>query len=300
MKGLNMSKFSFLRHRKPNRRSRNHAARFVEVLEVRRMLTIMGTLNGNTVEFAGDAAAETASLTMDASGYLALNGSTDLDDDGSFNDLLVAEITSLTYDDNGGNDTLLFEGTAGFNFSSAPTISIGETNAIHTLIVSQNVTLAGTGMFAAEAARNIVMNSGSSLTTVLGDISFRANLGLTPQEGDFSGIELNNADISTADGDIRLEGRGGDNAATGFHRGVYLHAGALVVSTGVGPGAGTITLIGTGGAGTSLNIGVEIADAGSLVSSIDGDIAIVGTGGAGTTNSNQGVRRQLVFLFSDN
>jgi hypothetical protein len=296
-----MASKSFHRSRKSNRPARPRRARRglrFETLEERRLLAIVGVVSGTTVSFTGDAVAEMASLTVDDNGYLALNGNTDLNSDGISNDLLAAEITGLTYNDAGANDTLRFEGSNAFNFSSAPAISLGETHAVLTLVVDQAVSISGAGTFAAEAARNIVMSSGSSLTTVDGNVTLRANLGATPAAGNFSGIELTNADISSANGDIQLQGRGGDDAATGFHYGVSLNNGSQVTSTGVGPSAGTITLIGAGGGGTSDNRGVYLVGANTKVSSVDGDIAIHGAGGLGSSHSNHGVRVRAGALVS--
>src|SRR6516165_10590954 len=56
-----------------------------------------------------------------------------------------------------------------------------------------------------------------------------------------------------------LAPREDDDAATGFHFGVFVHNGATVSSTGTG----TITLTGTGGTGTTENMGVRLSDAGT-------------------------------------
>ena len=288
LSSLTRSRFlnpSFARRR--NRQRKRNAAFFavaaIESLEDRTLLSVTGVVIGTTVAFSGDAGTDTASLTVESGGYLAINGSTDLDGDASFNDLLVADVTGLTYDDTGNNDTLRFEGSNPFNFSSAPAISLGATDAVLTLIVSQDVTISGTGTFTVEAARNVLINPGASISTDDGDITLRANQAATPTSGNFTGIEVSSSDISSNDGSILLEGRGGDTST--FNFGVFLHDGAIVESTGTNKAdAGIITINGTGGEGADRNHGVLVRNLGTRVSSVAGDISIDGQGGGNSTD----------------
>ncbi|MBI1312477.1 hypothetical protein GC176_14390 [bacterium] len=98
--------------------------------------------------------------------------------------------------------------------------------------------------------------------------------------------------LSTVDGAISVTGQGGTGSADANH-GVQFIGGAVAASTGTGSTAGTITLVGTGGSGTSSNQGVLIHSTGSAVTSVDGDIEIAGKGGAGSDSDNIGV-----FVFS--
>ena len=103
------------------------------------------------------------------------------------------------------------------------------------------------------------------------------------------GIDIKDAGtlISTADGDISLTGTGlGTNFA---NLGVLLREGADIRSTGTGAGAGTITLTGTGGDGANYNYGVNLDDAGTEITSVDGDITLDGTGGDGSADNNRGI-----------
>ena len=52
--------------------------------------------------------------------------------------------------------------------------------------------------------------------------------------------------------------------------------------------AAKITIAGTGGDGTSNNYGVLVNNAGSKITSVDGDIDVTGTGGNGSGGSNYG------------
>ena len=86
--------------------------------------------------------------------------------------------------------------------------------------------------------------------------------------------------MTTADGDIALTGTGGDGSGDRNHRHFVEH-GADITSTGTGAGAGTITLTGTGGDGTRVDLGVVDRDAGTTITTVDGDIEITGNGMGG-------------------
>ncbi len=77
--------------------------------------------------------------------------------------------------------------------------------------------------------------------------------------------------------------------ATGNHRGVNLSGGTSVSSTASGASAGTITITGTGGTGSSNNYGVNLTGTTTDVTSVAGAISITGTGGIGSSNNNWGV-----------
>ncbi|MEQ9412013.1 MAG: integrin alpha [Fuerstiella sp.] len=137
--------------------------------------------------------------------------------------------------------------------------------------------------------RSISLFDGSSLTTFDGHISLSAvNTGDT--SGSLRGIALINASITTSgEGDVSLFGSATDaGPASDFRIGISLQNGSQITSTGTTPLAGSITLDGVGGAGTSNNYGVLLED-GAVVSSVMGDITIQGVGGDGTAGNNHGV-----------
>src|SRR5690606_1683180 len=84
--------------------------------------------------------------------------------------------------------------------------------------------------------------------------------------------------VTTVDGDIFIDG--GNTAGGNNNIGLYINTGAQVSSTGTGADAGTITLHGVSTGGGFGNRGISIRDAGTLVSSVDGNIQITGTGSA--------------------
>ncbi|GAB5439712.1 MAG: hypothetical protein Fues2KO_00610 [Fuerstiella sp.] len=96
------------------------------------------------------------------------------------------------------------------------------------------------------------------------------------------------SNISSVEGDILLAGTTG-NVTGDSNTGVRLTDGVVVESTGVGPGAATITLDGTGGNGVNYNQGVSMQGSLNEVRSVDGNISIVGRGGANAGSKNDGV-----------
>ena len=166
----------------------------------------------------------------------------------------------------------------------------------HTITVDSGIS-STSGAIALTASRNIVLNDGSSLTTVDGGITLSANAAETTA-GDFIGIETDNATIqTTGSGDISLTGHGG--AGTGeSNAGVYVGYGTIS-STGTGVNAGTITLDGSGGAGTNKNRGLVVHQAD--ITSVDGDMTFTGVGGGSYTldeHENHGVNLEWATIAS--
>lgn len=154
---------------------------------------------------------------------------------------------------------------------------------------SAAVSTTGNGTLTLNAAQDVAITAGASLSTTNGALTILANQGSTPISGNFIGINVSGATVqSTGAGSLLLQGRGGNDASSGFHIGVQIHGGGTVQSTGTG----TITVTGSGGQGTLAGYGVGLQDSGSLVTSVSGAIAITGTGGTGPGGNNYGV---LVF-----
>ncbi len=129
-----------------------------------------------------------------------------------------------------------------------------------------------------------ITNSSSLSTTMDGSILLNGTGALTGISNNY-GVFLSNSSIAAVDGAISITGTGGGSGAGMANRGVYLLSNTIL-STGTGPSAATITITGSGGAGTSgINRGIEFG--GGTLSSRDGDISLVGTGGEG--NDSVGV-----------
>jgi filamentous hemagglutinin family protein len=183
------------------------------------------------------------------------------------------------------NDAYIIAQLAGGNLEiSTSNASTG--NETITVAGDTDITWSDATTLALTAGRNIVMNSGarivntSTSTTVFDAIVLNANQGAATA-GNFTGIELNNATITSTNGDISLNGRGGDTGNN--NSGVYLHSGSQITSTGIA----RINVTGAGGAGTNLNYGVFL-DANTKITSDEADITITGTS-VGTNFSNTGV-----------
>jgi|GEM_PF-943247 len=269
-------------------------------------LTLNYSNNNDTITLA-DAAGRTAADSDFGEIVTFVNPGESLTvNSGDGNDVITVEPldtgfdASLTINGQTGTDTVnlntdltLGSGAAGNtgNLSvTASTINVAVDVAI-------NTTAATTGAVSLTASRDIVLNTGSSITTLDGDISLLANQAGTTA-GDFTGITLTNADITTGSGatnpggTITLDGQGASTGLTDLNRGVVLQTGSTITSTGTGAGAAAITISGTGGAGDDDNQGVRITGANTLVTSVEGDITITGTGGSNAgadSDNNRGV-----------
>ncbi len=140
-----------------------------------------------------------------------------------------------------------------------------------TLTVSSSIATTGSGAFSGTATRNILLNSGSSITTVNGGITLDAN-SADSGTGAFNGISVLGATITTATGTVSLTGRGGSGSGGDF--GVALETGARISSTAAA-GAGDITLTGVGGS-DGANRGVSVTFS-SVIETVSADIFLDGT-----------------------
>jgi len=195
-------------------------------------------------------------------------------------------VAGILFDVLGGDDSVTVTSVQ-TSFSGNFTITGG--TGTDTATINGDVATTGMGAINVTVSQNILLGSGASLTTVDGGITLSANASGTGA-GNFVGIELDNADITTTgDGNISLTGFGGDDAGTGDHYGVHLQTGSTVSSSGTGMNAGTITITGSGGNGTSNNFGIHHVAGAGFVRSVDGDIMMIGTGGSGSGSFNRGI-----------
>lgn len=280
-----------------------------------------GTINidGQLIQYTGvGSLLDQLSVTNRVFDFLGAGETVTVSDDGTADDgLSLIDSTlgaAVTYagsgtvtvktDDGSGSDTISILGLDGL-IAGDLTISgdsdddvAFQTNTIamgaHALTVdARTITVesgisATSGAISLTASRNLLLTTGSSLTTVDGGISLIAHAGGGILES-FDGIDVNGATISsTGTGTILLDGSGGDQANTSSNYGVGLRGGAVISSTSVGADAGTINLIGQGGAGDSFNYGIGIS--GATITSVMGDISLNGTGGGdGSENYNVGI-----------
>ena len=150
-----------------------------------------------------------------------------------------------------------------------------------------NITLSGTGgNGTANENDGVKVGSGGSLQIDSGAISITGIAGSGTNDND--GVELNSASVRTGSGAIDIEGNiTGTGGGTGQgNKGILVESGSTIESTG----GGSITLTGTGSAGTSSNNGILVKGTGSIISASGaGDVTINGTAGNGSARHNDGI-----------
>ena len=105
-----------------------------------------------------------------------------------------------------------------------------------------------------------------------------------------SGVILrgSSTDVTSVDGDITIVGQGGvGTSSTNF--GVFVDQIDTIASTGAGMDAATITIEGTGGAGSASNYGLLIQGANTTIVGNNGDVTLSGRGGSGLSSSSHGL-----------
>ena len=246
-------------------------------------MTIDSTI-GAAVTFANP----TGSMTINAGTGNDTVAVPSVDANGPYN-------ASLTINGDAGSDTVSLG--ADITFAAGKNLDVDLQNDAAAgdadrVVVSSNanVRASGAGTITVKASRDVFLAGGSSLEVVNGDLIVAANQQATPTTGAFQGVNINGGLLrSTGTGNVTVLGRGGNDPTTSTHIGVFVQAGGAVESTSNVAGAGTITVVGTGGAGTIINYGVRVFRPDSRITSAVGDIQITGTGGAGTGNYNGGI-----------
>jgi len=283
--------------RTSHRRSQSRRLAFLEPLEQRQMLATLTNPVATTLDIAL-AANEDLAIVSNGGTY-SFTSDTAFSDGGvaSTSDFSSFGTTSLTmnssgltrYDtiritDAGANTTVAFNDSGSNVYSDHFSVTLNDA-AAGQITFNGASPFAGTSAITANTTKNIVLNSGSSLTTVNGGITLTANLAGTTS-GNFVGIDVNNATVQVAGaGLLSLNGTGGISSGLSNY-GVHVRAGGQVIG-----GSGEVTITGTGGAGTGNdNAGVIVQDSGSLVTSAGGNVTVIGQGGgSGASQINVGV-----------
>ena len=237
--------------------------------------------------------------TVTVNSVPTLTGSLTINGGGGHDSIEIAGTTfvgSLIVDGQGAADMVEFTGA--LNLGASASLTVQNVDTINLPQSDSDITGSGNAAISLTADRNIVMGVDSSITTFNGNVTLNANQGSTAASGNFAGIKLTGATITTSgNGNIELNGRGGDTG--GQNNGIELIF-SDVTSTGSGATAGTITLSGTGGSGTTDNHGIEFSGNSSntpTISSVDGDIQITGVGN-GSGLGNRGLEFQSVLVES--
>ncbi len=253
-------------------------------------------------------------LQFDAPGRsFSVNGGPALT--GSSGSVSLAGITEVVVNAGAGNDTLHVGTGSGNHFTAFPSLTLnggtGDDSVNFnrdvtfvagasldvdlqndapapgvdqvTVANSRLVTLSGPGTATVKVSRNITVSSSARVETADGALLLEANRQAVPTVADFSGITVQfSATVrSTGTGSVTLRGTGGAGSGD---RNYGITCEGTVTSTGTG----TVTLGGTGGAGSGdRNHGIACA---GTVTSGGGDVTLNGQGGGtGASFFNPGV-----------
>ncbi|MDB5389867.1 MAG: hypothetical protein JWM11_5513, partial [Planctomycetaceae bacterium] len=188
-----------------------------------------------------------------------------------------------------GNARITLNGTGGTGTDSARGVELDDTGTLLTS-VSGDIHITGQGGANTSGYGLWMLNGAAIESTGTAKITIDGTAGDNANDG--AGVSVdgngNGTHISSVDGDISINGHGGNFISGTPNRGIVIQVGAAIQSTG----AARIILNGTGGNSSDSSRGVEIGDGGTRITSQQGDISITGHGGAGslaTTTYNIGV-----------
>ena len=168
--------------------------------------------------------------------------------------------------------------------ASDKNLSINSSDTVNFNSSSSDVALSGTGAASITTSKNIVFASGSSLTTVNGNLTLSANA--AGGSGDFIGVDVNGGLIqATGTGVVSVTGKG-STGATASASGIFIRNGGDII----GGTTGTMTLTGTAGTSTigQEQIGVNINGAGCTIDSAGANVSVNGTGSAASVGNSLG------------
>ncbi len=272
--------------------------------------TIKTYTAGTLIDLGGnDVLSGSLSLGLSAAELTRITAGTLVIGDATAGNMTVSQAVSYA-----GNLTLTTG--AGVTASNSLALSANKTlmvNAVGTINLSgssADFSVSGSGVAALTTQRDIQI-AGGSVTSVDGNILLRANQEATATTGNFRGIYIVSASVtSTGTGMTTLQGRGGDDAS--LQAGVFvdtsLVSGKIVSITGRGGAGGgnavgvynagtlrstgggiTITGFGGGAGSSATNKGVLVTSDASIEDTGSGDVTVEGTGGNTTGGSNSGV-----------
>lgn len=189
--------------------------------------------------------------------------------------------------------TITLNGTGGTSTASNFGISmLGGTTLITSVDGNIDITATG-GNGTGNNNLGMFMNTGSTISST-GTTADAATITVNATAGNGVaqnyGLDIvNGATITSAAGDIDITASSGATVTGNTNYGILLALGGIISSTGTGANAANITINATGGDGFSSNTGFYIDDAGTLLTTVDGDINITATGGSGGAGVNHGL-----------
>lgn len=260
-------------------------------------VTILNLISSNQLQFRDSTGAESvafiaANLSNSVSEISALGngsngriGSLDFRNSGGF--LVGSFLGGSGIDATGGIKLLSSIGSfAPIRIEQSVTSQGGDIDLDGTDIVvtGASLTTTGAGTILLDSYRSILIEDGSVLSVINGNLGLTANTdGLA--YGDFNGIWIDASSLSSSgSGNITLKGTGGEYAYTAAD-GIRVTGGSTIDSTD----SGLITLIGKGGNNGSAQAGVHLSGALTRIASVSGAISITGTGGTSYNGSGRGV-----------
>ncbi|MCT7956945.1 CHAT domain-containing protein [Laspinema palackyanum] len=133
--------------------------------------------------------------------------------------------------------------------------------------------------------RALTVTNGTRIQTGgTGTITFSAIGGNSTSDGGNFGLLISgvNTQVSAVDGNINLNGIGGDSGGVlGSNRGISIQDNAIIQTTGIGD----IDITGTGGFGNTYNEGIYLFNSATIQAMGTGSITLNGTGGSGSSNN---------------
>jgi uncharacterized delta-60 repeat protein len=257
-------------------------------------MTIDSTF-GESISFANP----TSNLTISAgTGHDTVTISS-VDSDGPFDG-------ALTINGEEGDDTINIDADIAFAPNNSLEVILLDDTVVTGIDVinvgtNANLTFLGTGQVNLQASRWIHMASGSSLSTVDGDVTLIANPAATgvPASGvtvagatisttgwgnvalvgsggnavggNSIGVNVTGGLVTTAHGNISIHGTGGSTPSGGNSAGVLVDVGGIVAAGD----NGTLDIVGIAGAGSSGNTGFIMGGGSTQVQTVDGDLTII-------------------------
>jgi hypothetical protein len=282
---------------KPSIRSRSSRRPLFESLELRRVLAaytwsdFFGTLAiqlATNESLTVTESAGTATFTL-STGTFTNNGGDAAPGDGTAAIAIpVGDLTeSITIDNSlasGGTTNVIFNG-AGSLTSESISVSLLDSDAVGTVAMQGGFDLVSNGAagIAFTSQQGVFVDTGSSVSTVDGDINLQGNANGS-SSGNFNGVIMNGTFTSTGAGDIIAVGHGANASGSDRQRGIFIFGGQIQST-----GTGAISLTGTGGNGGTENcVGISL-ESNAQITSAAGDITIDATGGNGSSAQNAGL-----------
>ncbi len=261
----------------------------------------------------------TLTLTQPAEGFLqfdapgrsfSVNGGPALT--GSSGSVALAGITEVVVNAGAGNDTINVGATSGNHFTAFPSLTLNGGTGDDTVNFNRDVTfvagvnldvdlqndapapgvdqvtvgffrqlfLSGPGTATVKVSRSIMVENAARLETADGALLLEANRQAVPTAADFMGIVVRSSAAvrSTGTGSVTLRGTGGAGTGSSNHG---IECFGTVTSAG-----GEVVVTGLGGGLGDFQLGIQL-HAGSMIKS-GGDLTLAGRGG-GSAGSNLGI-----------